>query len=1215
MPVKNPIDCFKKYGVKDLSTQLQKRIDEGANPYEAAREIIVAEHRRLHETTNEIRALGKLKKLPYAEQKDISQQIKQLNEAKTSAAANQPIQQTATEPTPQVEETVTEPTPTGATETGQVGAEGAATVPVEPPAEPPKTPPAAGGEQGGSRKKGILNRLYEAKNVPQAAKEGFERAGLDYETASQEEAAKVAKAVVEEFGIDEAVTMAEAQKFDGDVNSLIFAESLNSLSEQIDAVATEAEKVELAKKFAEVAITYDKMGRVKAGRFNAAINYFYKKSPLGVVFYENANRADGFAQFSKGKEKSWQETYDELKQNPEFAKLFKEEVSGEVETKLKEERKSARATRIEKVRDVFKSAKEKFRKEGGGTYSTIIPPHVMETVLEAMELAYEAGEAALKIIEDAVKAISDKIGNDWDKDKFRKEWEPKLSDGKKKALTDEELKERVIEKFRKKMKGLSDKQKEEVIRKSYRKLIENGALDHDDFKKIIAEVTGRGELTEAEAKKMKELTQKTNDLEVAAKKWRDEKTKDAQVGFTKAQIEAAQANKELQDMFYNKPDIIKRLTSIMQLSTLGIPALVNNPIYNLWNQMALRFPVGLINDLLDRGIAAAARIGGKNYQKEYNIIAAQKGFFETLGVGGKEAVEQIFTGLNRQDYLQKELYGQQLRPFRAIRDLIAYKQGKKKLTSRQIVDKTLQASVGIPAEVVARLLNIGDKPMRFGAEGGTAAQFAKTLGLQGMDFDLFVNFPREEAYRVYKGMGLSDEVAGQKADYVKAAIMKEGMRSTFQQDNLANEGLTRLFSILGGKESGTANLAKVLTISPYVKIPLNAGWSTYNLINPEVAILQAFVHGGRAWKLARSGKTTDSQLALREARYWFGHAIVGVATRAVVLALIGSGRFSPGSDEDETKKKRDARFYFDKPGTIEVGGQKIADRWFGQFGAVKNAIAKRYYDSTPEQREKQQEFWNIVLGGMELEGLQEFQNSVFANTSALAQVLETGNPDRYITNTINMFTNIIQPASWAQMERAALDEVPTSRGDNLLDKINQEFAKRSTLYRRWTGTEIYKKRDMWGNIMPKGGNTLSRAFGVSKGNPQLPARPMYDDYLRTADSRFLPPAVLPILDGQKLNREQYDRLEMYINNERQHLAEPFISGDVATKVTKKYYKDMTDDEKKDYLNALYTEGRIRGTEKFYTDYPQFRPKEKSIKKQVSDVLQNADLELMKIKDK
>jgi len=340
-----------------------------------------------------------------------------------------------------------------------------------------------------------------------------------------------------------------------------------------------------------------------------------------------------------------------------------------------------------------------------------------------------------------------------------------------------------------------------------------------------------------------------------------------------------------------------------------------------------------------------------------------------------------------------------------------------------------------------------------------------------------------------------------------------------------------------------------------------------------------------------------------------------VATRAVVLALIGSGRFSPGSDEDETKKKRDARFYFDKPGTIEVGGQKIANRWFGQFGAVANSIAKRYYDSTPEQREKQQEFWNIVFGNMKIDGLQEFQNSVFANTSALAQVLETGNPDRYITNTINMFTNIIQPASWAQMERAALDEVPTSRGDNLLDKINQEFAKRSTLYRRWTGTEIYKKRDMWGNIMPKGGNTLSRAFGVSKGNPQLPARPMYDDYLRTADSRFLPPAVLPILDGQKLNREQYDRLEMYINNERQHLAEPFISGDVATKVTKKYYKDMTDDEKKDYLNALYTEGRIRGTEKFYTDYPQFRPKEKSIKKQVSDVLQNADLELMKIKDK
>ena len=80
MPVKNPIDCFKNYGVSDLSKKLQQKIEEGANPYEAARELIVAEHRRIHETANEIRLIGKQKKIPYTEPKDISQQLKKLKE-------------------------------------------------------------------------------------------------------------------------------------------------------------------------------------------------------------------------------------------------------------------------------------------------------------------------------------------------------------------------------------------------------------------------------------------------------------------------------------------------------------------------------------------------------------------------------------------------------------------------------------------------------------------------------------------------------------------------------------------------------------------------------------------------------------------------------------------------------------------------------------------------------------------------------------------------------------------------------------------------------------------------------------------------------------------------------------------------------------------------------------------------------------------------------
>jgi len=248
--------------------------------------------------------------------------------------------------------------------------------------------------------------------------------------------------------------------------------------------------------------------------------------------------------------------------------------------------------------------------------------------------------------------------------------------------------------------------------------------------------------------------------------------------------------------------------------------------------------------------------------------------------------KQFITGLNRQDYLQKEIYGQQIRPRTAIKDLIAYAQGKKTFTKTQLLDKAIQGTVGVPAEVVARFLNIGDKPQRFAAEGAQASAFAKTLGLADMDYKLFIDFPREEAYRAYKAQGLSDEVASQKADYVKEAIVKEGERSTFQQDNLLNDAITRFFSGFGGKDSGTANLLKTLTISPYIKIPTNAFWSFYNLLNPEIAILQAGVHTGRSKSLNAKGELIKAKLQTREARYWMAHAIVGMAMRAVVIALV-----------------------------------------------------------------------------------------------------------------------------------------------------------------------------------------------------------------------------------------------------------------------------------------------------------------------------------------
>lgn len=1192
-------NCFELHGLKDLGNLLRERVDSGIPEKEAARQLILQEHERLYNDLNELRTKvnpkAKVEKYsPPDNQKEI-EQIKADYEQAKAKAAEVPI--------PAEEKTADIGTPEEAGKTTEKG-----TAAGEPPPGAPGEPVKDDG--GKLNDKGILTRLYNAKGTPEAAKEGFKAKGLKYQTKSQEEAAGVAKTVVEEMGIDDAVLAAESMKFDGDVNSLIFAEALNKLKEQEDAATSPEGKMEAAMKFAEVGITYDKMARY-GGRFNAAINHFYKKSPLGIQLMENAKRKEDFDEWSKPKDKSWKEFFTEMMKEPEFESIIKEQV----QEGMKKERAEARKARIKKVDDFIDKAKDQFK--GGATYSTIIPPQVITTALEGIRQAYHAGEHVVKIVQDAIDYISKELGHDnWDKEKFKKEWEEKLRDREsKKPLTDEELKLKILNKFRNKLKGLSESQKDDVIRRSHKQLIENGALEYDDFKKIIARVTGRADLTDAEGAKIRSLVEKTNAVEDAAQKVRTERTDESLVELNKAEIEVGRAAKELNELFHNKPDIVKRLTSIMQLSTLGIPALVNNPIYNLWNQMALRFPVGVINDAIDRGMAAAAKLAGKTYDREYNVWGTQKEFWSKLGLGTREAFQQVGTGLTRQDYLDKEIVTQQqIRPFKSWKDIADSARGNKQLTRKQWWDKLIQGTVGIPAEVVARFLNVGDKPQRFAAEGAQGSAFANTLGLKDIDYKIFIKFPREEAYRNYKAQGLSDEVAGQKADAIKEAIIKEGQRSTFQQDNLLNDAITRAAGVLGGKDSGTAQLTKALVISPYIKIPSNAFWSLYNLLNPEIAIVQAGVHAANAKRLNNKGELTKGKLQNREARYWMAHAIVGIGMRATVVALVQAGTFVPGSDDDDSKKERDANAFFDKPGYVNIGDIKISNRWFGFMGMMGNAIAKKWKDATPEQREAQDDFWNIAFGGMEWEALQELENGVFSNSSSLLQSLNTGDWSRYGLNTLNMFTNIIQPAAIAQINRAALDEVPNSKGDSFLDRLNKSFAQRSTLYRNIFKVQLDQKRDIWGQTIPKGGNLLSRMFGISKANPQLFGRPVYDDFIRTQDSGFLPPAVLANINGKKLNTKQENKLQEYIGSERKRLAQPYVNGMAEVPIISKKYSELNDEKKKEVLQYLYGRGRERGLELFYKDYPQFRPKEKSIKDQIDDSIWDATKSIMEAKE-
>ena len=135
---------------------------------------------------------------------------------------------------------------------------------------------------------------------------------------------------------------------------------------------------------------------------------------------------------------------------------------------------------------------------------------------------------------------------------------------------------------------------------------------------------------------------------------------------------------------------------------------------------------------------------------------------------------------------------------------------------------------------------------------------------------------------------------------------------------------------------------------------------------------------------------------------------------------------------------------------------------------------------------------------------------------------------------------------------------------------------------------------MWGQPIPKGGNLLSRMFVYSKRNPELFGRPMYEDFLRTGDGAFLPPAVEPKLNDKKLTTNQYKRLVEYIGTERKKLVEPYVNNQSVLEGYNVTYNDLNDEGKKFALSYMYQLGRENGLNKFYSDFPDLKPKEPEI---------------------
>ena len=1133
------------------------------------------------------------------------------------------------------------------------------------------------------RERAVLTHLLGAKNIPESYKENIRgKEGLKYNVANMVEAAKVGEGVVKELGVDAALEVADSRMVHPSVGSAIFAESLNTLHAQEIAAreaGNTAEAVALAQKWADVSLRYAEEATA-GGQFNAQIAHFYKSSPMGIVMRQKVENAKKFDEWFESKEKDFKEIFDEVIKSEEGEALLKVEV----EKVRKEERAKERAARKERVYKKIDDAVKKWadkltpkttkgvEKQGIGT------EEILKALGETMKKAYEVGEAIEKIIEDARAYLKEKLNldeaqiNDVVKDfaenlkekdidleaKYRakieelerrirekdfeaEKYKEKRTLSEKEQAAKDELEEvrkkyneakkqapeyiekrakEFVERFRKKMKGLNDKQKEELIKKSVKKLIDSGALEFEDFRKIIAEVLGYKDFTPEDIKKIEQLTETINKYGEIEDKMVANPTKESIKEAQIAQQENLKAQMELYLMTSTKADIIQTLKAIYTGNLLSVPTLIKNVGQNVIAQATVRFPKEIVKQLADLGAYGIAAMKTKWVGGEppalpaRNLFLAQKGYFGGGYEGIGAAAFDFAKGVVRKDYFAPKEYQSTLSPRSALKELKLWQKGELALTNEEVADKMIRSTLGWQADFILRSMAFGDTVFRYSAEHSKAIQIAiQELGLErgSLGVEAFLKSPRKYAYKVFKEQGKTDKEASELAAEVEQSIIREGERAVFQEENWFSKKSAEWEQRLRvSKEDSPMTKARKRSesllktkIFPFVKIPANVYWSFFKAANPYFTMALSMKDAYLAMKATKQGKFAEARKFQEYSMDNLAHAVVGYGMITMADYWIQQGLIRASNQSDTAKKEREAEKLFGKQNQLNLGrlmggGDWWVDlSWFGALGTVMDTRArmqedKKRYELTHKEQEKS--LLESGFDNMAYSAAAALNNLVFDQASRFASAITGSESQResYYRESLGSIQNMFTGGTLPAISKAMLPYEARVKGDNIWQTLNNDLKYRNGLYRLIAGNPPAKV-SIWGEPIKKEAGLKNVVFNMlgfeSQKGEGVFGLILYDDFNRTQNRGFFP----PVEDNEitvngkkvKITETELADLQTMVGQARKSLVEPYVS-DMGDR--RFIYSNSTDKQKLSKLARAYRNGRTIGYRAFREKYPQYK---------------------------
>jgi hypothetical protein len=587
-----------------------------------------------------------------------------------------------------------------------------------------------------------------------------------------------------------------------------------------------------------------------------------------------------------------------------------------------------------------------------------------------------------------------------------------------------------------------------------------------------AKKVGR-ELTDDQKTKVFDLAKKDIDahdeLGEAAKRAKEDWSDKSLEAYKKAKEKAGLAKKELED--YNNTlapesmaDILAKIVQGNLLTPLSIAANVYGNFF--WNP--IRRGALSMASIVDSGYTGLMRAVGVNERRAISATNPLPSARE-LGAGYrglKTAAMELVTGPSNESYLKSEVQ-RGFAPLRALaqaftgKDMAVGSDGKVMFSDR--LKKLIEGTLGIPPEIMFRLLNLGDKPFRRAAEMEALLNEARLRGIkEGPELDKFLEFPSPAAERAAN-------------EAMREAIFMQENKGLSMVSRFLDEGAAKILKI--DQIPALATPLKVLgrMIVPFRQFPVNYLLTAMNFVAPELALAKGIIYSAKGDK--KRGLTNLAQGAIGASMYvaadWmWENGIISepsskdAKSRSVQGATMGASRINLSGlqraldGDDPAYRTGDLTMDWTKLG---IPAAVFAVRT-GFLSKERTSQAKL---GMSEKRPTTAREW-AVSNIQAFPDLASFglDQSFLAGVAGFLEVMKEPDPEgskfqNWANNMFRVVSAIPVPNTMEAIARAQMEYIPELRGDGQLESFGNIWAFKTMQLPEEDRQHL--KVDLWGD--------------------------------------------------------------------------------------------------------------------------------------------------------